>query len=651
MKRSHGLLRIFLAAFLVVAAAATPSRALGEKRNLVILFTHDLHSHFLPQRHEQPDGSFVPAGGHARLATLIRDHRERHGEAVLLLDAGDYSMGTLFHTAFMTEAFELTLMAEMGYDAVTIGNHEYDFKPDGLARSLAAARKHRADPPALVASNVVFTPDDPRDSALKEEFQAYPVKEYLVIEKAGIRTGIFGILGKNAQVDAPFAPPVTFSDPVEQSRKMVEILRNREGVDLVICLSHTGTGPVKKYSEDERLAEAVPGIDVIVSGHTHTLLMEPIVTGTTCIVSAGQYGAWLGVLEMDVPRDAKPRVLSYRVEPVKGDIPEDGEIAGRIREFKKHIDNRFLEPLGLHFDQPVAMSGFSTETLSYMSEFPGETGLGNLITDAYRFAVKEAGGAKYEEAHVAIQPLGHIRDSLREGPVTVADIFRILALGIGPDGNPGYPLITGYLTGRELKKLMEVETTVSSMKRDAHLSVSGLQCAYNPHRLPFDRVTSIMIRDEGGSWLPVDKNRLYRVTANLYTAHMVDYISHVSKGLLSLELKGRDGKPLRRMSDGIVTMAGPDGKAQELKEWLALISYMKSFPDSTGDGIPDIPVRYASTESRITVDPSLHPLDLVRGGTMITWAVSALALLILTAPVVLLKLLRRRRRSRKLRFY
>jgi hypothetical protein len=105
------------------------------------------------------------------------------------------------------------------------------------------------------------------------------------------------------------------------------------------------------------------------------------------------------------------------------------------------------------------------------------------------------------------------------------------------------------------------------------------------------------------------------------------------------------------MSDGIVTMAGPDGKAQELKEWLALISYMKSFPDSTGDGIPDIPVRYASTESRITVDPSLHPLDLVRGGTMITWAVSALALLILTAPVVLLKLLRRRRRSRKLRFY
>lgn len=651
MRRTHRLFWILLATILAVVLAAGQPSAFGAQRKLVILFTHDLHSYFLPQRHEQPDGSMAQAGGYARLATLIKELRGTWGEAVLLVNAGDYSMGTLFHTAFSTEAWELRLMAEMGYDAITIGNHEFDFKPDGLARSLAAARRHIDDPPALVASNVVFTPDDPRDRALREEFQAYPVKEYLVIEKGGIRTGIFGILGRNAQVDAPFASPVTFSDPVEQSRKMVDILRNRERVDLVVCLSHTGTKPVKKYSEDELLAEKVPGIDVIISGHTHTLLEEPIVIGDTRILSAGQYGAWLGIAEVALPKAGKPVLLSYRVEPVGGDIPEDREIAGKIREFKEQIDRSYLEPLGLHFEQVVAVSAFPTETLAHAYEFPGETGLGNLITDAYRFAVKEAEGAGHEQVHLAIQPLGHIRDYLREGPVTVADVFRVLSLGIGPDGNPGYPLITGYLTGRELKKLMEVETTVSSMKKDAHLQVSGVQCTYNPNRLPFDRVTSIMVQDEGGSWIPVEKNRLYRVAANLYTAHMVDYISHVSRGLLSIELKGRDGKPLRQMSDGIVTVAGSDGKPREIKEWLALVSFLKSFPDRTGDGLPDIPARYASTEGRMTAEPSWHPVDLVRGGTMITGIAISLALLVLVTLIVLVKLIRRRRRPRRLRFH
>ncbi|MDD5475193.1 MAG: bifunctional UDP-sugar hydrolase/5'-nucleotidase [Syntrophales bacterium] len=506
MNRNH---RRFCAIFFSILAFMLLSglAEAGNKRSIAILFTHDLHSYFLPQRQEQPEGNFAMAGGYARLATLINEQRERVGKSpILLVDAGDFSMGTLFHTAFMTEAWELRLMSEMGYDAITIGNHEYDFNPDGLARSLAAARERLDDSPAIVASNVVFTVDDPRDRALKEEFLAYPVKKYLVIEKGDIRVGVFGILGRKAEVDAPFAAPLTFSDPAEESGKIVDILRKREQVDLVICLSHTGTSPVKKYSEDELLAQRVKGIDVIISGHTHTLLEEPIVIGDTHIVSAGNYGAFLGVLEMELPEGEKPRMLSYVLEPVTEDIPGNKEVAKKIRDFKSLIDEGFLGPLGLHFDQVVAMIDFSTETLDYASEHPGETGLGNLITDAYRFAIERAEGEDYEQVHLAIQPMGHIRDYIRKGLISVDDIFRVLSLGIGPDGKPGYPLITGYLTGAELKKLMEVETTVSAMKKDAHLQISGLRFTYNPNRLPFDRVTSIEVRDENGTWVPVKKS-------------------------------------------------------------------------------------------------------------------------------------------------
>ncbi|MBA4423556.1 MAG: bifunctional metallophosphatase/5'-nucleotidase, partial [Syntrophus sp. (in: bacteria)] len=264
------------------------------RERLVILFTHDLHSYFLPQRIAAPDGPPVERGGYAKLLSLIRENRE--GDRTLLVDAGDFSMGTLFHTTFMTEAAELRLMAAMGYDVMTLGNHDFDFHLDGLAKALRKARAAEKKLPVIVASNVVFSPDGKGDGNLKEAFREYPVVPYAVIERRGVRIGLFGIMGKDAQVDTPFAKPVTFGDPVETSKKMADLLKNKEKADFIVCLSHTGTSKVKKNSEDENLARAVPEIDVIVSGHTHTTLSQPIVIGKTLIVSAGSYGAYLGRL-------------------------------------------------------------------------------------------------------------------------------------------------------------------------------------------------------------------------------------------------------------------------------------------------------------------------------------------------------------------
>jgi 2',3'-cyclic-nucleotide 2'-phosphodiesterase (5'-nucleotidase family) len=321
-----------LSLLLIIIFAGNAASAGSADKELVILFTHDLHSYFLPHRILTEEGNQMQQGGYAKLAYLINEQRLLHQNKTLLVDAGDFSIGTLFHTSFLQEASELRLMGKMGYDVVTFGNHDFDFYAAGLAKMLQSAQSKSGAPkagaggsfpkrdipqlaesiqppagaggflqrgkqlPALTASNIVFSRNDPKDATLKQAFRSYPVTQYSIINKNGIRIGLFGIVGKDAGHDAPFAKPLTFADPVRTSKRIVDILKNKEKVDIIICLSHSGTSPVKEYSEDEKLARAVPQIDVIISGHTHTILPRPIVTGKTIIVSSGRYGENLGVL-------------------------------------------------------------------------------------------------------------------------------------------------------------------------------------------------------------------------------------------------------------------------------------------------------------------------------------------------------------------
>jgi 2',3'-cyclic-nucleotide 2'-phosphodiesterase (5'-nucleotidase family) len=653
MNRIFSRLTVALLAALLIAVSALPSPdAAGpptQKERLVILFTHDLHSYFLPQRLSAPDGGPAERGGYARLLTLIRQNREE--ERTILVDAGDFSMGTLFHTAFMSEAAELRLMAAMGYDALTLGNHDFDFHPDGLARSLRRARAAERKLPALVASNVVFSPDGRGDAELQKAFREYPVVPYTVIERRGVRIGLFGILGKDAQIDAPFAKPVTFGDPVETSRKMADLLRNKEKADLIVCLSHTGTAPGKRHSEDEALARAVLDLDVIISGHTHTVLSRPIAIGKTLIVSAGSYGDWLGRLDLEYEKGTGAALAGYKLIPVTGDIPDDPELARQILRRQKEVERGYLAPYGGAFDRIVAESAFAMETLKAVYAHPGETGIGNMITDAFRYAVEKAEGPRYEPIALVIEPIGVIRSSFQKGPLTIADVFRTLSLGLGTDGSPGYPLVSYYITGRELKDLLEVETTISGIKRDAHLQLSGVRFTFNPHRIPLDRVTSVSVLGAQGVAEPLVPERLYRICMNYYTAQMVNYIRSVSYGLLSITPRDREGRPVADLKQGIIDADAVAPGVQEIKEWVALAAYLKSFPDRDGNGIPDIPARYEKPEGRFSPVPSWNPVKLIAGGNGITWGAIAIAVLILGSIFLLLRFvfLRLRRRLLRLR--
>ena len=152
--------------------------------------------------------------------------------------------------------------------------------------------------PAIVFSNAIFSKESDRDDALEEVFNKGMVKPYVVLEKGGMKIGIFGLMGKDAAEKSPFASPVKFGDPIEISKEMVKVLREKEKVDMVICLSHSGVSKDKSLSEDEILAKKVQGIDVIVGGHSHTRLEKPIVIDSTFIVQASSYGNCVGVLDL-----------------------------------------------------------------------------------------------------------------------------------------------------------------------------------------------------------------------------------------------------------------------------------------------------------------------------------------------------------------
>jgi len=630
MKLMKKIAALIFSLVLIIIFAGNSTAAGNKDRELEILFTHDLHSYFLPHHILTEEDNHLQQGGYAKLAYLIKEQRLLHQNKTLLIDAGDFSMGTLFHTSFVQEAFELRLMGKMGYDVVTLGNHDFDFHADGLSRMLQSARSKSKQLPALVASNIIFSKNDPGDAALKQTFQSYPVTQYTIIKKNGIRVGLFGIMGKDAGHDAPFAKPLTFADPVQTSKRIVDILKNKEKVDIVICLSHSGTLPVKEYSEDEKLAKAVPQIDVIISGHTHRILPQPIVAGKTIIVSSGRYGENLGVLKILYSKGKDIRLAAYDLQNVTIGIPDNITIVKDIAGYKNIVNREFLSAYRLTFDQVIAESNFNLESLASAYTNPREMGLGNMITDAYRYAIRKAEGENYEYIHFALIPLGLIRDSFQKGKITVADAFQVLSTGTGADGVAGYPLLAFYINGKELKDILEIETSLAPLKKvDAHLQVSGIRFKFNPRRILFDRVTQVFVQDEKGDYKSLDPQKLYRGCSNLYTAGMINYVSEVSHGLISIKPKDKNGRALPDVKQAIIYTDKNSPKAAELKEWIALVQYLRSFKDTNKNGIPDIPEKYQKPEGRIQAEPSMNPVKLIVGGNAITYGALLIGFILL----------------------
>ena len=390
----------------------------------------------------------------------------------------------------------------------------------------------------------------------------------------------------------------------------------------------------------------MPEIDIIVSGHTHTLLSKEIKVGKTIIVSCGQYGEYLGILRVYHSKGKPLRVASYDLRKITAGIPDDPVIAEEVADYKNIVNRKFLSSYHLPFDKVIAESDFDMETIASAYENPREMGLGNMITDAYRYAVKKAEGKNYKHIHLTLEPLGLIRASFQKGRITTADIFQVLSLGIGNDEVAGYPLLAFYITGKELKDILEVEASVAPLKKtSAHLQVSGVKFAYNPYRILFDRVTRVSVLNEKGDYEPLDYNKLYRVCSNLYAAEMINYISRVTYGLLGIKPKDKDGNALSDLKQAHIYRYKGSGKEHELKQWIALLQYMRTFPDTNRNGIPNIPAKYRSAQGRYQAEPSKALNKIFSGGNYITYGVLIAGFVVLCVFVCLIWLVAARIRK------
>ena len=235
-----------------------------------------------------------------------------------------------------------------------------------------------------------------------------------------------------------------------------------------------------------------------------------------------------------------------------------------------------------------------------------ETNLGDLVTDSMLSVIDSY--QPEDSVDVALQPTGFIRESIHRGTIKTSDAFSVLPLGVGLDMEPGYPLVSFYLTIQEIKRILEISLYLALSRNGGYLlQVSGLRFWYNPLRPILEKVTRVEIWDSAaGQYLPLDASdtkNLYKVGTNLF---VIDLLPLVKRYLprLTINPKDRDGNliPLDTRTGKMQILVDRDpatGGVQELKEWQAFIGYLSRLPDWDGDSVPDVPARYAEPQGRI----------------------------------------------------
>lgn len=623
----------------VCAQDAAPGTAVD------IVFTHDTHSH-LNTFTTMVDGLETELGGFARMNTLIEAQRAQNPDT-LVIDGGDFSMGTLIQTVFETQAAELRMLGYLGCDVTTLGNHEFDYRSKGLANMLTSAQASGDAVPAMVVCNVDWDTMEAEgltegQQRLKDAFAAYGVSDYTVLEKGDVDIAVVGVFGKDALACAPTCE-LKFEDPIEAVKQTVADIKANEDVDMIVCVSHSGTWEDESKSEDELLAKAVPDLDLILSGHTHTELEKPIQHGSTYVVSCGEYGKNLGELTLTQQADGRWAMSAYELIPITSDIAVHAATQQTIDSFMDTVDTDYLARFGYTKDQVLAENDIVFSTQKDLENIHEEHNLGDIIADAYVYAVENAADYDGVPVDLAVVPSGTVRDTYARGDITVEQVFNSFSLGIGADGVPGYPLISVYLTGREIRTAAEIDASVSDFMTTARLYCSGLNFTYNPHRLLLNKVTDVCLEDDGQR-VALEDDKLYRIVADLYSGQMLSAVTDMSYGILSIVPKYADGTPITDFEDVIITENG-----RELKAWDSIARYMASFADTDGDGIANVPAYYSTTHGRKLVDTSRSPLALLKNPNKFTAVYAgllAVAVLLIVLVVLLIRKLVKKARHR-----
>lgn len=460
------------------AALALMAGAAQADYSLTILHTNDFHARFEPiSKYDsgcssEDNDAGECFGGSARLMTAISEAKARTNNHILV-DGGDQFQGTLFYTYYKGK-LAAEMMNQMGYDAMTVGNHEFDDGPEVLRGFMDAV-----DFPVLMSNADVSG----------EELLADVLMKSTVIERGGEKLGLIGLTPQDTDELASPGPNIIFTDPSDAVQGEVDKL-TEQGVNKIIVLSHSG------YGVDQRVAQNTTGVDVIVGGHSNTLLgtmdgaagAYPTVVNGVQIVQAYAYGKYLG--ELNVTFDDEGVVTEASGGPLLMDasVTEDEAVKARIGEAAAPLDEIRNEVVA---ETSEAVEG-NRDVCRAM-----ECSMGNLVADAMLDRVKDQG------VEIAIANSGGLRASIDAGEVTMGEVLTVL-----PFQNT---LSTFQVTGATVVEALENGVSQIEEGGGRFPQVAGLTFTVDPSAEPGSRISEVMV---GGA--PIDPEKMYGAVSNNY---------------------------------------------------------------------------------------------------------------------------------------
>ena len=432
---------------------------------ITILYTNDIHGHINPFRLSDFD---ILKGGFASLATYIKKIREEEKE-LIILDAGDVYQGGIESAKSMGKEI-MQIMNDIGYTAITLGNHEFDYGIEHLKELKNLSKFH------FLNCNILN-----KNTGKLLDF----VEPYIIVNIKGKKIGIIGLIMKNAKriIMPKYTKDIEIVDPAESVKKYIDILK-QEKVDIIIVLSHQG------FEEDTKLASIVPGINVIIGGHDNQNVEFQDPVNKTMIYQSYGFAACVGKLDI-IFQNGEITYNNQIIDLDPSAYPPDTEILKIVNQYQKDLE---------YLDTIIG------ETEVAMDAPYGEVGssLGNLITDAMRYKTG---------ADIAFENSGGIRANLKKGPIRIRDIYEISTF-------VNY-LVTMEMTGEQILELLET----SVMDGNYVLQVSGIEFSYSLSKPNGKRIINATINGK-----PIDKKKKYKVVTEDYLATGGDNLTVFQKG-------------------------------------------------------------------------------------------------------------------------
>ncbi|MCE1246135.1 MAG: 5'-nucleotidase C-terminal domain-containing protein [Firmicutes bacterium] len=482
----------------------------SSKVKLVIVHTNDFHGNLKPLKDKKldPDGE---VGGSAYIATVIKKIRTENKGHVLLLDAGDIAQGTPVSNHFRGIPV-VEVMNYLRYDAMAPGNHEFDWEQAGFEKIIKTAGF------PIICANVVYEKNPERT--------VFNLKPYIIKNVSGVKVGILGLIAEDT-------PQITtggnikglrFLNPMETAKKYIPRMK-KDGAQIIIAITHIG------FDEDKKLAEKTQGIDIIVGGHSHTLLNNPVKAGNSIIVQTGDHGKRIGRLEIIFDKKAG-KITSYTekdelIPIIHKGITPDPKVESIIEKYRKQIS--------AIMDKEIAKTE-SDLTRAADSGY-GDSLLGDLICDI----MKEKTGAQ-----ITFHNDGGIRADILKGVIKVEDVYKVL-----PFDNV---LVTFRYSGADIKNFLE-----HCAKERGSVQTAGMTFSIDYSKPEGERVSQILVN---GS--PIEPEKLYTVaTINYVYAGGGGYVfkntSDVKFGELTRKMFEdyiKTHSPINYKADGRIKVTG-----------------------------------------------------------------------------------------------